>query len=130
MNRNSINEQLYKKYKNKLNHIIKMAKKTYYEEQLIKNKQNSRMMWKTLNGLLNKPKKNTKISQSFVETWSSNFIDDHKKIASNFNEYFINVGPNLATRIEHSAMKIIVLKNISHGSYQSSFFHNPSQRNA
>ena len=26
MNRNSKNEQLYKNYKNKLNHIIKMAK--------------------------------------------------------------------------------------------------------
>jgi ribosomal protein S17E len=35
MNRNSKNEQLYKNYKNKLNHIIKMAKKTYYEDQLI-----------------------------------------------------------------------------------------------
>jgi hypothetical protein len=44
-----------------------MAKKTYYEDQLIKYKQNSRMVWKTLNELLKKPKKNTKISQTFVE---------------------------------------------------------------
>ena len=80
MNRNSKNEQLYKNYKNKLNHIIKMAKKTYYEDlQLIKYKQNSRMVWKTLNELLNKQKKNTKISQTFVETCSSNIIDDPKK---------------------------------------------------
>jgi hypothetical protein len=42
-----------------------MAKKTYYEEELIKHTQNSRMMWKTLNELLNKPKKNTKISKKF-----------------------------------------------------------------
>ena len=105
MNRNSKNEQLYKKYKNKLNHIIKMAKKTYYEDQLIKYKQNSRMMWKTLNGLLNKPKNNTKISQSFVETRSSNIIDDPKRIANNFNDYFINVGLNLANRIKHSEKK-------------------------
>jgi hypothetical protein len=43
----------------KLNHIIKRTKKTYYEDQLIKYKQNSRMMWKTLNELLNRTKKNT-----------------------------------------------------------------------
>ena len=95
MNRNSKNEQLYKKYKNKLNHIIKMAKKTYYEDQLIKYKQNSRMMCKTLNGLLNKPK----------NTRSSNIIDDPKRIANNFNDYFINVGLNLANRIKHSEKK-------------------------
>jgi hypothetical protein len=44
MNRNSKNEKSYKNYKNKLNHIIKRAKKKYYEDQLIKYKQNSRMM--------------------------------------------------------------------------------------
>ena len=48
INPNDKNKQIYIKYKNKLNHIIKIAKKTYYEEELIKHKQNSRMMWKTL----------------------------------------------------------------------------------
>jgi hypothetical protein len=28
------NEKIYKKYKNKLNHVIKVAKKKYYKEQL------------------------------------------------------------------------------------------------
>jgi hypothetical protein len=55
MNRNS---------KNKLNHIIKRTKKTYYEDQLIKYKQNSRMMWKTLNELLNRTKKTHKNFQN------------------------------------------------------------------
>ena len=41
-NPNGKNEQLYKNYKKKLNHIIKIAKKTYYEEQLIKYKQNTK----------------------------------------------------------------------------------------
>ena len=49
INPSNRNRQKYIKYKNKLNHIIKIAKKIYYEEQLIKHKQNSKMMWKTLN---------------------------------------------------------------------------------
>ena len=52
------NENLYKNYKNKLNNIIEIAKKTYYEDQLIKYKQNSRMLWKTLNELVNRTNKN------------------------------------------------------------------------
>ena len=43
-NPNDRNRQKYTKYKNKLNHIIKLAKKIYYEEQLIKHKQNPKMM--------------------------------------------------------------------------------------
>jgi hypothetical protein len=127
MNRNSKNEQLYKNYKNKLNHIIKMAKKTYYEDQWIKYKQNSRMVWKTLNELLNKPKKNTKISQTFLETCSSNIIDDPHKIANHFNNYFINVGPNLANKIKQNDNNNF--DKYLKGSCKSSFFLNPITEN-
>jgi hypothetical protein len=127
MNRNSKNEKSYKNYKNKLNHIIKRAKKKYYEDQLIKYKQNSRMMWKTLNELLNKPKKNTKISKTFVENCSSNIIDDPKTIADNFNDYFINIGPNLANKIKHNNNNCF--EKYLKGNYQSSFFLNPITEN-
>ena len=48
------NQNSYKKYKNKLNHVIKASKKMYYEDQLIKYKHNTKMIWKTLNNILNK----------------------------------------------------------------------------
>ena len=32
---NKINENLYKKYKNRLNHVIRLSKKKYYEQELI-----------------------------------------------------------------------------------------------
>ncbi len=81
--------QKYLKYKNKLNDIMKIAKKIYYEEQLIKHKQNSKIMWKTLNELFNKPTKNTKLPKTFVEGNSTNNIDDPEEIANKFNDYFI-----------------------------------------
>jgi hypothetical protein len=118
---------MYKNYKNKLNHIIKIAKKTYYEEQLIKYKQNSKMIWNTLNELLNKPKKNTTLSKTFIERNSSNIIDDPKTIANNFNEYFINVGPNLVNKIKHNDNNNF--EKYLKGSYQSSFFLNPITEN-
>ena len=52
------NEKIYKKYKNKLNHVIKVAKKKYYEEQLIKYKHDTKVLWKTLNEIMNRNKIN------------------------------------------------------------------------
>jgi hypothetical protein len=51
-------ETIYKKYKNKLNHVIKVAKKKYYEEQLIKYKHDTKVLWKTLNEIMNRNKIN------------------------------------------------------------------------
>ena len=100
MNPSNRNRQKYIKYKNKLNHIIKIAKKLYYEEQLIKHKQNSKLMWKTLNKLLNKPTNNTKTTKKFVESNLKTIIEDPEEIANKFNDYFINIGPNLAKKIK------------------------------
>ena len=110
----------YTKYKNKLNHIIKLAKKIYYAEQFIKHKQNPKMMWKTLNELLNKPTKNTKLSKTFVESNSLKLIEDPHKIANKFNDYFINIGPNLAKKINSDDDDTFV--KYLNGSYPSSFF--------
>jgi hypothetical protein len=52
-----INENVYKKYKNKLNHVIRLSKKNYYEQELIKYKHDSKMMWKTLNEIINRKRK-------------------------------------------------------------------------
>ena len=120
------NEKNYKNYKNRLNHIIKVAKKSHYEEQFIKYKQNSRMLWKKINELLNKPKKNTNISKTFVDA-SSNFIEDPKVIANKFNEYFINIGPNLANKIQ--CKENDSFEKYLTGSYHSSMFFDPITEN-
>ena len=122
MNPSSKNEPKYKNYKNKLNHIIKVAKKSYYEEQFIKYKKNSRMRWRTMNELLNKQKKNTNISKTFIDA-SSKTIDDPKEIASKFNEYFINIGPNLANKIE--CRENDSFEKYLTGNYQSNMFLDP-----
>ena len=112
-NPTSKNELAYKKYRNKLNHVIRISKKQYYEEQLIKYKQNTKMLWQTLNELLNNSRKTTKISKVFVETNSTNVLDDPHEIANKFNEYFTNVGPNLAKKINTKKTIMIYHDDIS-----------------
>ena len=50
----SNNEHKYKVYKNKLNHIIKIAKKKHYEEKLVKYKNETKLIWATLNEIMNR----------------------------------------------------------------------------
>ena len=92
------NENIYKRYKNKLNHIIKISKKKYYEEQLIKYKHDSKPTWRTLNEILNKKLKTKELPKTFL-TNSNETINDPKAIANKFNEYFTNIGPSLAENI-------------------------------
>ena len=89
-----INENAYKKYKNKLNHVIRLSKKNYYEQELIKYKHDSKMMWKTLNEIINRKTKKKEISNEFIDSNSTDSIINPKEIANKFNNYFINIGPN------------------------------------
>jgi len=45
-----VNASLYKTYKNKVNHTLRLAKRLYYEEKLQDVKSNTRATWKILNG--------------------------------------------------------------------------------
>ena len=119
MNPNDKDRQKYTKYKNKLNHIIKVAKKMHYEEQLVMHKQNSKIVWKTINQILNKPNKNSKIAKSFVGNNSTDIIDDPIDIANKFNDYFVKIGPNLANQINVNDHE--TFEKFLSGSYQSSF---------
>jgi hypothetical protein len=101
---NRKNEGTYKKYKNKLNHIVKLAKKNYYEKQFVNYKNSSRMTWKTINEILNRRNEKSTLPDKFTEKVCNKALTNPTVIANNFNKYFINVGPELARqiRIEHN----------------------------
>ena len=80
----------------------------YYESLLIKHKQNSRMIWKTVNEILNKRlKNNDKISKTFIQTNSSNILDDPEEIANEFNDYFVNDDDGISAKILKKVAKEI-----------------------
>ena len=47
-----VNASLYKTYKNKLNHTLRLAKRLYYEKKLQDVKSNIHATWKILNEVL------------------------------------------------------------------------------
>ena len=83
----------YTKCRNKLNSLIKVAKKTYLS---YKEKCNIKGTWKLINSLLNKsqPKHNPSY---FVH--DNMEVRGHRNIADTFNDYFVNIGSNIANQL-------------------------------
>ena len=94
------NEMLYKAYKNKLKALIRKSEINYYQNILSDRKNNIKDMWKHLGFLLN-PNKNNSQNKKSVSKLNINgkTITKDKNIANAFNEYFANVGSNLANKI-------------------------------
>ena len=106
------NEFLYKSYKNKLSHTIRIAKKVYYERKLEEAKSSAKQTWKILNEVLNKRSSNRKISCNF--NLGNKELTDPKSIAEQFCKYFSNIGPALAKNISTTS--------VSHRSFLSGNF--------
>ena len=81
-------------------HIIKIAKKKHYDEKLIKYKNDTKLIWATLNEIVNKTThKHNLLPKEFSENNPEDIIKNPQEIANKFNEYFINVGPRIANRL-------------------------------
>ena len=87
----------YRKYRNKLNGLIRLSRKMYYSQKFENNKNNVNGLWDTVNDLTGKNKKD-----------SSNIFHDNDQQLTNpndisdaFNTYFTNIGPKLASKINN-----------------------------
>ena len=94
--RTTLNKTKYKTLNNKLNKLLRSAKRNYYSNQLEKEKKNIKNTWKILNNVLNKNHKkscNTEFNLNGQTTNNPNQIPEH------FNDFFINIGPNQVSQI-------------------------------
>ena len=97
-NRSPKNERKYKIYKNKLVNIKRFCEKKYYSDLLENNKNNIKETWKILNTIINKKTKSSAYPEHFTDS-NGRIISDKKRAANEFNNFFVNVGPNLADKI-------------------------------
>ena len=91
------NESVYKSYRNKLKTILKKSEKQHYSDLLAANKSNIKKTWQIIKSIVNKNKMK-KINSKFKLPDGS--VTENKLLISNkFNDFFINIGPNLAKKI-------------------------------
>ena len=96
-NRNSALESQYKSYKNKLNHLIRLAKRNYYDDKFEKTKNDLKKTWKLIHEVINNRKGRQPLPSSFKS--DGGMITQPSQIADIFCHYFTNIGPNLANKI-------------------------------
>ena len=94
----------------------------YYEEQLINYKHDTKVLWKTLNEIMNRNKTNRMLPKEFNGNSPGERITDPNTIANRFNDYFVNIGPGLAKKLPNS--KTTFDKYLTN-SCKNSFFINP-----
>ena len=95
------NTSNYKSYKSQLNKLLRQAERAHYKSLLNENKNNLRNMWNILKEVINKKK--SCIKPSKMRIGSSETTDKHT-IANGFNNFFVNIGNNLAKKIPKTRM--------------------------
>ena len=93
------NKILYNQYKNKLRSLLNTAKKNHYERLISTNKNNCKKMWDIIKEVINNKKAKSEIDEMII---NNEQCTDKQKITDAFNNYFINIGPELANNIPPS----------------------------
>ena len=79
------NASLYKRYKNKLNDTLRLAKRRYYEKKLEDAKSNTHATWKILNEVLNRKMTRPQLNTIFKSDGKE--ISDPEKVANRFARF-------------------------------------------
>ena len=90
-------ETKYKRYKNKLTRMTRASKKDYYNNQLENHKYNIKGLWSILNKIIKKGSLSINYPLCFIDKGET--ISHLNDIANGFNDFFVNIGPTLASDI-------------------------------
>ena len=88
----------YKDYKNLFETIRKKSKYNYYNNELIKYKNNLKKTWNVMKDIIGKAKIQTNnLPRQIIRR--DIIIKNPQEIAEEFNKFFINIGPELSSKI-------------------------------
>lgn len=103
-NRTAENLAIYKNYKNLFESVKLKSKRNYDRDKLNQYKGNIQKTWNVIKEVIGKRKLCSSKLPSKI-TLNGTDIYDKNDIARNFNEFFANIGPNLAANIPKSTYR-------------------------
>ena len=124
-NRSFVNENKFKSYRNKVNNLLRKAKKHYFCLKFGNSKNDIKGTWKTINTLLNKskPKLPTYIMKD------GKMVENDQSIADEFNSYFISSCSGFDANNRLAQVNTISHTNYLHFPTSSSIFFKPISQN-
>lgn len=87
-------EMKYKAYRNKLNSLIRIAKKMYWDNRFKSSINDMKATWLSINTVLNRSKRKQTIPDEVQ--CENNVYNTPKLVSEGFNNFFTNLGSNLA----------------------------------
>ena len=97
---NNVDWSNFKKIKNHVTSQLRVKKGTIIRNEIQKSRGDVKKTWKSLNLVIPRKNKGTKINNLITKKGET---QDFIEIANELNEYFVNVGPNLASKIENKS---------------------------
>ena len=91
----------YKVYANKLARVKNLSKKMYYKQSILEKKQNLNELWKFINSAIPSKRPDTPLAP-FEIIVNDCSLNNPKKIAQVFNDYFVNIGQSIANSIDET----------------------------
>ena len=91
-------ENLFNSHCSSLQKSIREAKKSYYHKQFENFKSNIKKTWGKINEILSRKKKDAELPSYFCE--GNKILTKNEDIANCFNNFFCNIGPELANSIK------------------------------
>ena len=110
-----------KAYRNKLVSLLKISKENYYKSYFKNSLHNSKATWKRIRELISLKRKNSFFPAKIIK--GNNTITNVKTIANEFNNFFANIGRNLANSIK---VTDISYKDFLENPQSSSLFLSPT----
>ena len=95
--RSSFYHSKYKIYRNKINHLLRISKKQYYHEYFYHNNENVKKIWKGIKEIISHKSLNNNLPSKINKNGTE--LTDNKSIANAFNDFFANIGSDLASKI-------------------------------
>ena len=92
--------RVFKEYNALYTQIVRKAKYEYYNNKFNEYKNNCKKTWQTINEVLGRRKNVSDIPETFIS--NEKIISGSLEIAEGFNNFFVNIGPKLASEIPKS----------------------------
>ena len=93
----------FKKTKNKLQNAIIRAKRQYYDTIYNTSKNSPKDLWNKVRSIVHKQKSCKRVKFGIIH--ENQIITDESKIATIFNNYYANVGPELSSKMNQDGNK-------------------------
>lgn len=114
--------RFYKRYRNTCKNVIRYAKETFYKNKIEECNNDSRKLWQIINEITNAKASHNdnSIKELNIDETPTSFTEHPDKLLDYINNYFCNIGSNLANKIKQNSITVEKPQSIEHVNQENS----------